>query len=79
MKELSELIKSRAAEDNSEEELLGLMVGSSFDSDGNICDELIDHMIEFIKSKPKAGIGEIFEHLIEILPDAEYAADEESA
>ena len=79
MKELLELVKSRADEDNSEEELLGLMVGSSFDSDGNICDDLINHMIEYIKTNPEAGIDEIFEHLVEIIPDAEYVDEEESA
>jgi hypothetical protein len=79
MKELSDLVKSRANESNSAEELVGLVVGSSFDSEGNICDELIDHMIDFIKAAPEAGINDIFKHLIGILPEVEYVDDEESA
>ena len=78
MRELSELVKSHA-KGNPEEELLGLLVGSCFDSDGEICDDLIDHMVDYIRSVPSASIDEIYSHLLEILPAAEYAEVEESA
>lgn len=76
MRELSELVKSRANDTDTEEELLGLIVGSSFDSNGDINDELIDHMIDFIKTNPTYGISDIFEYLTEILPEVEYIDDE---
>lgn len=78
IQELLNLVKSRAV-NNPEEELLGLLVGSCFDSDGDICNELINHMIDFIKANPSANINNIYEHLLEILPDAEYIDDDESA
>ena len=78
MKALLEIVKSRA-DDEPEEKLLGLLVGSCFDSDGEICNDLIDHMTEYISSNPTADIDDIYEHLIYILPGAEFVQDEESA
>ena len=79
MKELLELVKKHAAKDDPEEKLLGLLVGSCFNSDGEICNELIDNMVVYIRLHPSASIDEIYEHLIYDLPAAQYVHDEESA
>ncbi|MBR1831786.1 MAG: hypothetical protein IJ784_05050 [Ruminiclostridium sp.] len=77
MIELMNLIKSRANEDNSDDEVFGLAVASSFDSEGEVCNELIDHMIGFIKTNTNAGISEIFDHLVSVLPPVEIVDDDE--
>ncbi len=78
VQELISLIKSRADGNDPDDKLLALTVACAFDSDGEFCDELIEHMTEYIRSRPAESIREIFEHLVSVLPPIEIVEDDDS-
>ena len=79
IRELMDLLRSRRDETTTSDNLLAVAVGSSFDSNGDINDARINEMIRFIKSEPGAGIKEITDYMLSLLPRIETGTDGASA
>ena len=77
MNELMMLIKSKAGDDTSPEEMFALCVACSFDCNGETNDGLIDEMIDYIKANPELRVKEIFDHLESLLPPIEIVDDDD--